>query len=74
MAAVATELRFFVDESLMGLGKALSAQRVRPFSAAYSTSKHGLWGLTQVTAQEGRDALLQRGRIPPVTMNVATVW
>lgn len=33
----------------------ISAQRVRPNSAAYSASKHGLWGLTQVTALEGRD-------------------
>lgn len=33
----------------------ISAQRVRPRSAAYSASKHGLWGLTQVTALEGRD-------------------
>ena len=33
----------------------ISAQRVRPNSAPYSTSKHGLWGLTQVTALEGRD-------------------
>ena len=32
----------------------ISAQRVRPNSAPYSTSKHGLWGLTQVTALEGR--------------------
>ena len=32
----------------------ISAQRVRPESAAYSASKHGLWGLTQVTALEGR--------------------
>ena len=32
----------------------ISAQRVRPESAPYSTSKHGLWGLTQVTALEGR--------------------
>jgi NAD(P)-dependent dehydrogenase (short-subunit alcohol dehydrogenase family) len=31
----------------------ISAQRVRPRSAAYSASKHGLWGLTQVTALEG---------------------
>jgi NAD(P)-dependent dehydrogenase (short-subunit alcohol dehydrogenase family) len=32
----------------------ISAQRVRPHSAAYSAAKHGLWGLTQVTALEGR--------------------
>ncbi|MCC6629372.1 MAG: SDR family oxidoreductase [Chloroflexi bacterium] len=32
----------------------ISAQRVRPGSAAYSASKHGIWGLTQVTALEGR--------------------
>ncbi len=33
----------------------ISAQRVRPGSAPYSTSKHGLWGLTQATALDGRD-------------------
>src|SRR5579859_7833077 len=33
----------------------ISAQRVRPHSGPYSASKHGLWGLTQVTALEGRD-------------------
>jgi NAD(P)-dependent dehydrogenase (short-subunit alcohol dehydrogenase family) len=33
----------------------ISAQRVRPHSAAYSASKHGIWGLTQVTALEGRE-------------------
>jgi NAD(P)-dependent dehydrogenase (short-subunit alcohol dehydrogenase family) len=33
----------------------ISAQRVRPESAAYSASKHGLWGLTQVTSLEGRE-------------------
>ena len=32
----------------------ISAHRVRPSSAPYSSSKHGLWGLTQVTALEGR--------------------
>lgn len=32
----------------------ISAQRVRPNSAPYSASKHGIWGLTQVTALEGR--------------------
>jgi NAD(P)-dependent dehydrogenase (short-subunit alcohol dehydrogenase family) len=31
-----------------------SAKRVRSNSAAYSAAKHGLWGLTQVTALEGR--------------------
>ena len=33
----------------------ISAQRVRPGSAPYSASKHGIWGLTQVTALEGRE-------------------
>ncbi len=33
----------------------ISAQRVRPNSAAYSASKHGVWGLTQVAALEGRE-------------------
>jgi NAD(P)-dependent dehydrogenase (short-subunit alcohol dehydrogenase family) len=33
----------------------ISAQRVRPNSAPYSASKHGLWGLSQVTALEGRE-------------------
>lgn len=33
----------------------ISAQRVRPNSAPYSTSKHGLWGLTQCTALDGRE-------------------
>jgi NAD(P)-dependent dehydrogenase (short-subunit alcohol dehydrogenase family) len=33
----------------------ISAQRVRPHSAPYSASKHGLWGLTQVAALEGRE-------------------
>lgn len=32
----------------------ISAQRVRPNSAPYSTTKHGLWGLTQCTALDGR--------------------
>ena len=32
----------------------ISSQRVRPNSASYSASKFGLWGLTQVTALEGR--------------------
>jgi NAD(P)-dependent dehydrogenase (short-subunit alcohol dehydrogenase family) len=33
----------------------ISSRRVRPHSAPYSSSKHGLWGLTQVTALEGRE-------------------
>ena len=33
----------------------ISAQRVRPYSASYSATKHALWGLTQVTALEGRE-------------------
>ncbi|MCA1553435.1 MAG: SDR family oxidoreductase [Chloroflexi bacterium] len=33
----------------------ISAQRVRPNSAPYSATKHALWGLTQVTALEGRE-------------------
>jgi NAD(P)-dependent dehydrogenase (short-subunit alcohol dehydrogenase family) len=32
----------------------ISSHRVRPHSAAYSASKHGIWGLSQVTALEGR--------------------
>ncbi len=32
----------------------ISAHRVRPHSAPYSASKFGIWGLTQVTALEGR--------------------
>ena len=33
----------------------IAASRVRPNSAAYSASKHGLWGLTQVAALEARE-------------------
>jgi NAD(P)-dependent dehydrogenase (short-subunit alcohol dehydrogenase family) len=43
----------------------ISAQRVRPYSAAYSTSKHGLWGLTQVTALEGREFGISCGCLHP---------
>lgn len=32
----------------------ISAHRVRPNTAPYSSSKFGIWGLTQVTALEGR--------------------
>ncbi len=43
-----------------GLGRiinigSISAHRVRPQSAPYSASKFGLWGLSQVTALEGRE-------------------
>jgi NAD(P)-dependent dehydrogenase (short-subunit alcohol dehydrogenase family) len=43
----------------------ISAQRVRPGSAPYSTSKHGIWGLTQVTALEGRDFGITCGCLHP---------
>ncbi|MEQ8791042.1 MAG: SDR family oxidoreductase [Pirellulaceae bacterium] len=43
----------------------ISAQRVRPGSAPYSTSKHGLWGLTQVTALEGRKFGITCGCLHP---------
>lgn len=43
----------------------ISAQRVRPHSAAYSASKHALWGLTQVTALEGRDHGITCGCLHP---------
>ncbi len=43
----------------------ISAQRVRPHSAPYSASKHGLWGLTQVTALEGREYGISCGCLHP---------
>jgi NAD(P)-dependent dehydrogenase (short-subunit alcohol dehydrogenase family) len=43
----------------------ISAQRVRPHSAPYSASKHGLWGLTQVTALEGREFGVACGCLHP---------
>ena len=65
---IATNLRgpFMCSQAAMrimkpqGVGRiinigSISAQRVRPNSAPYSASKFGLWGLTQVTALEGRD-------------------
>lgn len=55
----------------------ISAQRVRPHSAPYSTSKHGLWGLTQVTALEGREFGITCGCLHPGNTNVETlapVW
>jgi len=43
----------------------ISAQRVRPNSAPYSASKHGIWGLTQVTALEGRPYGISCGVLHP---------
>ena len=43
----------------------IAGQRVRPQSAPYATSKHGLWGLTQVTALEGREYGVTCGVVNP---------
>jgi NAD(P)-dependent dehydrogenase (short-subunit alcohol dehydrogenase family) len=43
----------------------ISAQRVRHGSAPYSASKHGIWGLTQVTALEGREHGITCGCLHP---------
>ncbi|HEV3021346.1 MAG TPA: SDR family oxidoreductase [Pirellulales bacterium] len=48
----------------------ISAQRVRPGSAPYSASKHGLWGLTQVTALEGREHGITCGCLHPGNIRV----
>ena len=48
----------------------ISAQRVRLNSAPYSSSKHGLWGLTQVTALEGRDYGVTCGCLHPGNVRV----
>jgi NAD(P)-dependent dehydrogenase (short-subunit alcohol dehydrogenase family) len=48
----------------------ISAQRVRPHSAAYSASKFGLWGLTQVTALEGREHGISCGCLHPGNVRV----
>jgi NAD(P)-dependent dehydrogenase (short-subunit alcohol dehydrogenase family) len=48
----------------------ISAQRVRPGSAPYSTSKHGLWGLTQAAALEGRDFGISCGCLHPGNVSV----
>jgi NAD(P)-dependent dehydrogenase (short-subunit alcohol dehydrogenase family) len=51
----------------------ISAQRVRPNSAPYSTSKFGLAGLTQVTALEGREYGITCGCIHPGNTEVETL-
>ncbi|HUK91692.1 MAG TPA: SDR family oxidoreductase [Blastocatellia bacterium] len=51
----------------------IAAQRVRPFSAPYATSKHGLWGLTQVTALEGRDYGITCGCLHPGNTEVESL-
>jgi len=43
----------------------IAGQRVRPSSAPYAASKHGLWGLTQATALEGREYGVTCGAIHP---------
>lgn len=51
----------------------ISSQRVRPNSAPYSASKHGLWGLTQVTALEGRDYGISASCLNPGNTEVERV-
>ncbi|HEX9647662.1 MAG TPA: SDR family oxidoreductase [Alphaproteobacteria bacterium] len=43
----------------------ISASRVRPGMAPYNASKHGLWGLTQTTALEGRDHAITCSMVNP---------
>jgi NAD(P)-dependent dehydrogenase (short-subunit alcohol dehydrogenase family) len=43
----------------------IAGQRVRPSSAPYAASKHGLWGLTQATALEGREYGVTCGALHP---------
>ena len=43
----------------------IAAQRARHSSAAYTTSKHAVWGLTQSAAIEGRDCNIAVGAIHP---------
>ncbi len=51
----------------------ISAQRVRPNAAPYNTSKHGLWGLTQTTALEGRAHGITCGCLHPGNTEVETL-
>ena len=48
----------------------LAARRVRPHSAPYAASKAGLWGLTQVTALEGREFGISCGCLFPGNIRV----
>jgi NAD(P)-dependent dehydrogenase (short-subunit alcohol dehydrogenase family) len=48
----------------------ISAQRVRPNAAPYGASKHGLWGLTQSTALEGREYGVTCGCLHPGNVRV----
>lgn len=57
------------DGRIINIGS-IASQRVRPHSAAYSTTKHGLWGLTQVTALEGRDHGISCGCLNPGNVRV----
>lgn len=57
------------DGRIINIGS-IASQRVRPNSAAYSTTKHGLWGLTQVTALEGRDHGISCGCLHPGNVRV----
>jgi len=43
----------------------IAGQRTRVKAAAYTASKHGLWGLTQATALEGRDYGVTCGALHP---------
>src|SRR5262245_7937087 len=43
----------------------IAAQRSRVSSAPYTASKHGLWGLTQATALEGREYGVTCGALHP---------
>jgi NAD(P)-dependent dehydrogenase (short-subunit alcohol dehydrogenase family) len=57
------------DGRIINIGS-IASQRVRPHSASYSTTKHGLWGLTQVTALEGRDHGISCGVLNPGNVRV----
>ena len=56
--------------TLLAQDGSISAQRVRPRAAPYGASKHGLWGLTQVTALEGREYGVTCGCLHPGNVEV----